>query len=452
LHIHISGICGTFMGGVALLAKQMGHQVSGSDENIYPPMSTQLEENGIILMKGYNSKNLEYKPDLVVIGNALSRGNPEIEEILNQGFPYISGPQWLGEYCLKDRWVLAVAGTHGKTTSSSMLAWILEYADLNPGFLIGGIPLNFGLSARLGEKSGYFVVEADEYDTAFFDKRSKFVHYHPRTLVINNLEYDHADIFPDIESIKRQFHHLLRTVPGNGLIISPNNDINLKAMFEMGSWTGMEYTDLDTDTSADWSVKLNSADCSSYDVYYKNVFSGTIGWELTGEHNVYNALSAIAAAKHVGVNPDTATKALNEFKNVKRRMEIRAVVNGITIYEDFAHHPTAIETTLKGLRAKVKTNRIIAILETRSNTMRSGYHADTLPEALKSADIAIVYQPPGNESSINLEKNMGNILSINSIDAIVETLKLESKRGDTLIFMSNGSFSGIYDLVEAALR
>jgi len=440
------------MGGVALLAKQMGHQVSGSDENIYPPMSTQLEENGIILMKGYNSKNLEYKPDLVVIGNALSRGNPEIEEILNQGFPYISGPQWLGEYCLKDRWVLAVAGTHGKTTSSSMLAWILEYADLNPGFLIGGIPLNFGLSARLGEKSGYFVVEADEYDTAFFDKRSKFVHYHPRTLVINNLEYDHADIFPDIESIKRQFHHLLRTVPGNGLIISPNNDINLKAMFEMGSWTGMEYTDLDTDTSADWSVKLNSADCSSYDVYYKNVFSGTIGWELTGEHNVYNALSAIAAAKHVGVNPDTATKALNEFKNVKRRMEIRAVVNGITIYEDFAHHPTAIETTLKGLRAKVKTNRIIAILETRSNTMRSGYHADTLPEALKSADIAIVYQPPGNESSINLEKNMGNILSINSIDAIVETLKLESKRGDTLIFMSNGSFSGIYDLVEAALR
>ncbi len=452
MHIHISGICGTFMGGVALLAKQMGHQVSGSDENIYPPMSTQLEENGIILMKGYNSKNLEYKPDLVVIGNALSRGNPEIEEILNQGFPYISGPQWLGEYCLKDRWVLAVAGTHGKTTSSSMLAWILEYADLNPGFLIGGIPLNFGLSARLGEKSGYFVVEADEYDTAFFDKRSKFVHYHPRTLVINNLEYDHADIFPDIESIKRQFHHLLRTVPGNGLIISPNNDINLKAMFEMGSWTGMEYTDLDTDTSADWSVKLNSADCSSYDVYYKNVFSGTIGWELTGEHNVYNALSAIAAAKHVGVNPDTATKALNEFKNVKRRMEIRAVVNGITIYEDFAHHPTAIETTLKGLRAKVKTNRIIAILETRSNTMRSGYHADTLPEALKSADIAIVYQPPGNESSINLEKNMGNILSINSIDAIVETLKLESKRGDTLIFMSNGSFSGIYDLVEAALR
>ncbi len=444
------------MGGIALLAKQLGYEVSGSDENVYPPMSTQLEDHGIRLNPGYRAKNLEPAPDLVVVGNALSRGNDEVESVLNRGLPYVSGPQWLGEHLLNQRWVLAVAGTHGKTTCSSMLAWILEEAGQEPGFLIGGIPLNFGLSARLG-RSRYFVVEADEYDTAFFDKRSKFVHYRPHTAVLNNLEFDHADIFPDLDAIQRQFHHLVRTIPGNGLIIRPALDPNLDNVFERGCWTPVESTLITSDRSgpgnADWAAALRQNDAGLFDMFYRGSLIGSVDWNLTGRHNVSNALSAVAAAHHAGIDPVISIDALGRFQNVKRRMEIRSVVNGVTIYDDFAHHPTAIAATLEGLRAHVGTERILAVIEPRSNTMRAGVHADRLPNALHDADLAIVYQSPEMRWPVQaLQGESEKIRVIDTIEGILDALKSAACPGDHLVFMSNGSFSGIHQKVENLLR
>lgn len=435
------------MGGLALMARELGHKVTGSDQNVYPPMSTQLEQHGIVLHKGYEAANLEPRPDLVVIGNALSRGNPEVEAVLNQGLPYTSGPRWLYEAVLKDRWVLAVAGTHGKTTTTSMLAWILECAGVQPGFLIGGIPLNFGISARLGQ-APYFVIEADEYDTAFFDKRSKFLHYHPRTAVLNNLEYDHADIFPNLAAIQRQFHHLVRTVPGNGLIIAPAADENLAETLRMGCWTRMETTSIKGEADSYWQARLVRPDGGEFEVCKGRTLRGTVSWELSGLHNVRNALAAIAAACHAGVEPEKAAEALSHFKNVKRRMEIRARVDGAVLYDDFAHHPTAIATTLEGLRARVGNARIIAVLEPRSNTMRLGVHAATLADSLKAADNALIYQPPEQGWEV---RSAAGLQVLPSLDEIVELLAAEVRPGDHVVFMSNGSFGGIHGRVEEAL-
>lgn len=457
MHIHILGICGTFMGGLAVIARQLGHQVSGSDQNVYPPMSTQLEQQGITLMEGYRAENLDSKPDLVIIGNALSRGNPEVEAVLNRGLRYVSGPQWLAEHVLQDKWVLGVAGTHGKTTTTSMLSWILEHQGFQPGFLIGGIPLNFGISARLGE-SDFFVIEADEYDSAFFDKRSKFVHYRPRTAILNNLEYDHADIFPDLDAIKKQFHHLVRTVPGEGLIISPECDANINDVLAMGCWTPVAKTSINSD--AQWNAQLINSDGSKFDVVMDNQPQGCVEWPLTGKHNVYNALSAIVAAKHVGILPKDAIAALAQFKNVKRRMEVIANIpalsgaegNGVTIYDDFAHHPTAIQTTLDGLRKQVGQERIIAIVEPRSNTMRLGVHTKTLAESLSNADLAIIYQPEGLGWDLSeVKKYAGNIEICSSLDDIIAKLKFEARYGGHFVLMSNGSFGGIYQRLQDEL-
>ena len=438
------------MGGLAVIARQLGHQVSGSDQNVYPPMSTQLEQQGIVLMEGYRAENLAGKPDLVIIGNALSRGNPEVEAVLNSGLKYQSGPQWLAEYVLQDKWVLGVAGTHGKTTTTSMLSWILEYQGFNPGFLIGGIPLNFGVSARLGD-SGFFVIEADEYDSAFFDKRSKFVHYRPRTAILNNLEYDHADIFPDLGAIKKQFHHLVRTVPGIGLIISPECDANINEVLAMGCWTPVAKTSIDA--GAQWNAQMVNADGSRFKVFLENNEQGLVAWPLTGEHNVYNALSAIAAARHVGIMPRDAITALEQFKNVKRRMEVLAKIQGVTLYDDFAHHPTAIQMTLDGLRKQVGQERIIAIVEPRSNTMRLGVHTKTLAESLSNADLAIIYQPEAMGWDLSQLKKFANNIDIcKSLDEIIARLKFEARYGGHFVLMSNGSFGGIYQRLQDALN
>ena len=453
LHIHILGICGTFMGGLALIARQLGYQVSGSDQNVYPPMSTQLEEQGIQLLQGYYEENLDPVPDLVVIGNALSRGNPEVEAVLNKGLKYISGPQWLSEHVLQDRWVLAVAGTHGKTTTSSMLAWILEHQGFNPGFLIGGIPLNFGLSARLGESS-FFVIEADEYDTAFFDKRSKFVHYKPRTAILNNLEFDHADIFPDLEAIKRQFHHLVRTVPGEGVIIAPECEHHVKKVLQMGCWTPVENTAIiDADNAAVWNAEMLHEDGSQFRVSYLQQTQGIVDWSLTGRHNVYNALAAIAAARHVGIKPGDGIRALAEFRNVKRRMEVIAKINKVTLYDDFAHHPTAIQMTLEGLRKQVRDERIVAIMEPRSNTMRMGVHSQTLAQSLNDADLAIIYVGDDMDWAIgDLEQQEDNIVILKSIAEIITRLKEEASKGGHFVLMSNGGFGGIYQKLQEELK
>jgi UDP-N-acetylmuramate: L-alanyl-gamma-D-glutamyl-meso-diaminopimelate ligase len=450
LHIHILGICGSFMGGLALIARALGYQVSGSDQNVYPPMSTQLEEQGIQLMQGYKEENLDCKPDLVVIGNAMSRGNPEVEAVLNRNLKYVSGPQWLSEHVLQNKWVLGVAGTHGKTTTSSMLSWILERQGFKPGFLIGGIPLNFGISARLGE-SDFFVIEADEYDTAFFDKRSKFVHYRTRTAILNNLEFDHADIFPDLDAIKRQFHHLVRTVPGEGLIIAPESDQNINDVLQMGCWTPIEHTDINADSL--WNAELTKADGSEFQVWYKKQLQGTVHWSLTGRHNVYNALSAIVAARHIGILPSDAITALESFKNVKRRMEIIAEINGVTIYDDFAHHPTAIKLTLEGLRKQVDNERIIAIVEPRSNTMRMGIHSQTLAQSLEDADLAIIYQPENLDWDLSAVKESANNIEIyQSLEEIINRLKAEASDGGHFVLMSNGGFGGIYQKLQDALK
>ena len=362
MHIHILGICGTFMGGIAVLAKQQGHKVTGSDLNVYPPMSTQLEEQGIELVQGYDPSQLDPAPDMVVIGNAMSRGNPCVEYVLDRNLPYTSGPEWLRDNVLQQRWVIGVAGTHGKTTTASMVAWILEHAGLEPGFLIGGVPGNFPFSARLG-KAPFFVIEADEYDCAFFDKRSKFVHYRPRTLIMNNLEYDHADIFPDLASIQRQFHHLVRTVPSNGRILMPAHDPALAEVRTMGCWSEVELVEGD---GANWQAKLLKEDGSAFVVLLNGDVQGEVHWSGLGRHSVHNGLMAIAAARHAGVRTADGIAALSEFVMPKRRMELRGEVAGIKVYDDFAHHPTAIATTIAGLRANVGTARILAVLEPRS--------------------------------------------------------------------------------------
>jgi UDP-N-acetylmuramate: L-alanyl-gamma-D-glutamyl-meso-diaminopimelate ligase len=440
MHIHILGICGTFMGGVAILAKSLGYKVTGSDKNVYPPMSIQLEEQGIELIQGFDPGQLDSNPDLVVIGNAMSRGNPCVEAVLDKQIPYISGPQWLLEHVLKDRWVLAVAGTHGKTSTASMLAWILEYAKMKPGFLIGGVPENFGLSARLGE-TPFFVIEADEYDSAFFDKRSKFVHYHPRTLVLNNLEFDHADIFEDLNAIKKQFHHLVRTVPATGRIFIPDQDQALMSVKRMGCWSEVEYF------GKNWSCKKIKEDASIFDVYLNQHKQGQVTWSLMGDHNVNNALAAIAAARHVGVTPEISIEALIEFKNIKRRMEVKGKVNSITVYDDFAHHPTAIKTTLAGLRAKVGNEKIIAVLEPRSNTMKLGIHKEALVNALAAADSVYCFETEDIKWSIEeLFAEQGKAVDIShDIDELCTKLVSIAEQNAHILIMSNGGFGNIHN-------
>ncbi|MCW9058408.1 MAG: UDP-N-acetylmuramate:L-alanyl-gamma-D-glutamyl-meso-diaminopimelate ligase [Gammaproteobacteria bacterium] len=449
---HILGICGTFMGGIALLAREAGIAVSGSDANVYPPMSTQLEAAGIRLQEGFLSEHFTQDVDTVVVGNALSRGNPAVEAMLDRGMCYTSGPQWLAENVLQGKWVLAVAGTHGKTSTASMLAWILDHAGLEPGFLIGGVPANFGVSARLGG-GGFFVVEADEYDTAFFDKRSKFVHYRPRTLVLNNLEYDHADIFPDLEAIQRQFHHLVRTVPGTGLLVVNAADGNLAETLAMGCWTPDETVSAGT-YPAQWTARLLVEDGRDFEVLFEGRVQGRVQWEQLGAHNLHNALSAIAAARHAGVPTAEACAALCEFVGVKRRMEVRGVVNDITVYDDFAHHPTAIATTLEGLRRRVGKARILAVLEPRSNTMRLGVHQDSLAPSLAQADALWLYAPP--DIGMDLARVAAGTRPpaevMAAIPAIVADVVAKARPGDHLLVMSNGGFGGIHELLLRALE
>ncbi len=446
MHLHILGICGTFMGGIALLARANGHKVTGQDAHVYPPMSTQLEEQGIELIQGFDESVIkELSPDSVVIGNALSRGNSAVEYVLEYNIPYTSGAQWLAENILKDRWVLAIAGTHGKTSTSSMLAWILEYAHLNPGFLIGGVPENFGVSAKNGERP-FFVVEADEYDTAFFDKRSKFVHYHPRTVVLNNLEFDHADIFEDLAAIKKQFHHLIRTIPSQGLIIYPQADQAINDVLSMGCWSQLEKVAETADHNT-WSVKLLVDDGSYFELFWQGESQGSVKWDLLGMHNVSNAVTAIAAARHAGVPVKYAIEALAEFKNVKRRMEIKGCVNGVTVYDDFAHHPTAIATTIDGLRRKVGSQeRIIAILEPRSNTMKMQIHNKTLPASLEQADEIYFYLPDDYADKFDdtLDLLGSKAHAFNNLTQLSATIIKELKSKDHLLVMSNGSFGGIH--------
>lgn len=446
MHIHILGICGTFMGSLALLAREAGHVVTGADQHVYPPMSDQLEAAGIELHQGYDAEHIAaLSPDRVIIGNALSRGNPSVEYVLNEGLSYQSGPEWLAEHVLRDKWVLAVAGTHGKTTTASMLAWILSYAGLEPGYLIGGVPSNFGQSARLGS-APYFVIEADEYDTAFFDKRSKFVHYHPQTLVINNLEFDHADIFDDLAAIQRQMHHLIRTVPAKGQVMIPNIPA-LNAVIDMGCWSTLEYL---SGSQSPWEVSLEAADQSTFHVA-RGDDSGQVQWQLCGVHNRDNALAAIAAAHHIGVSVSQAAAALCEFTSVKRRMERLACVEGIVVYDDFAHHPSAIKTTLAGMRARCKSGRVIAIIEPRSNTMRMGCHSDELPAAIIEADLVWWYEAEANSVLETLFVANDKVVVINSIPLIIEQVVAQAQAGDEIVIMSNGGFGGIHNSLINAL-
>jgi UDP-N-acetylmuramate: L-alanyl-gamma-D-glutamyl-meso-diaminopimelate ligase len=455
-HLHILGICGTFMGGIAALAKELGFRVTGCDAHVYPPMSTQLEELGIELKRGYKTEHFDDEPDLVIVGNAMSRGNVMVEYMLDRNIPYISGPQWLLENVLKDKWVLAVSGTHGKTTTSSMLTWILEYAHLTPGFLIGGIPQNFSCSARLGN-APFFVIEADEYDTAFFDKRSKFVHYRPRTLVINNLEFDHGDIFNDLSDIQRQFHHLIRMVPSNGLVLSPKNEASITDTLAMGCWTPTEHSACPNG----WQAKKLIADGSEFIVTFKGQEQGRVKWGLIGDFNIDNALMAIAAARHVGVPSHIATEALAEFVNSKRRFELRGIVNDISVYDDFAHHPTAIAKTLAGVRAKVdnmnnknaQKGRVLAVLEPRSNTMKSGVHKAALPLSLVQADQVFIFQDEKIKWSVSdlIEACKPPCFVEKNIDELVIKIVEQSQAGDTIVVMSNGSFDNIHEKILTAI-
>jgi UDP-N-acetylmuramate: L-alanyl-gamma-D-glutamyl-meso-diaminopimelate ligase len=450
MRIHILGVCGTFMAGIAQLAQQSGHEVSGSDTNVYPPMSTQLAIQGISLKNGYDPAHIDPEVDCVVVGNVIRRGNPAMEYVLERNIPYISGPQWLAENILKDRWVLAVAGTHGKTTTSSMLAWMFDYAGLNPGFLIGGVPENFGVSARVGSHP-FFVIEADEYDSAFFDKRSKFVHYHPKTLILNNLEFDHADIFPDLAAIKQQFHYLVRTVPGNGLIVRHAQDKNLEEVIAKGCWTP---TVTFAGQYGHWRARLINEDGSKFEVFTGEARVGEVHWNLLGNHNVENALAAIAAAEHAGIPMQRVLEALSSFKNVKRRLEIKGQVKGVTLYDDFAHHPTAIATTLAGLRAKVNKSRIIAILEFGSYTMRSGVHKDNIRNALTAADIVICKRPEQANWDLGaiLQEFTQPTALYDSVDVLVANLVGQLKAGDHVVVMSNSSFGGIHHKLLKAIE
>nr|WP_283648323.1 UDP-N-acetylmuramate:L-alanyl-gamma-D-glutamyl-meso-diaminopimelate ligase [Alteromonas macleodii] len=447
MHVHILGICGSFMGGIAAIAKSLGHKVTGSDKNVYPPMSTQLEALGIELTEGYCESQFDPAPDMVVIGNAMSRGNPAVEYVLNRNLPYTSGPQWLLDNLLKDRWVIGLSGTHGKTTTSSMVAWILEHAGLNPGYLIGGVPENFGVSARVGE-SPFFVIEADEYDSAFFDKRSKFVHYRPKTLVINNLEFDHADIFADLGAIQTQFHHLVRMVPENGLILTPNNTPAIEDMLKKGCWSSRQSL------GKEWHAELLKKDGSEFNVLHNGVIAGTVTWALVGQHNVDNALMAIAAAHHAGVTLPDAIEALSFFKNVKRRMEVKGEVNNITLYDDFAHHPTAIATTLDGLRKKVGNARILAVLEPRSNTMKMGVHKDTLANSWQKADEVYLYEPEGMDWSLvdSVAHSNAPTHCFRDVEKIVQGVCNVAQPGDHILVMSNGGFEGIHGRILDALK
>ncbi|NVJ61443.1 MAG: UDP-N-acetylmuramate:L-alanyl-gamma-D-glutamyl-meso-diaminopimelate ligase [Gammaproteobacteria bacterium] len=423
------------MGGIAQLALQKGFRVTGSDKNCYPPMSTQLEQAGIQLMEGFSADNLEPQPECVVVGNAMSRGNPEVEYMLERGITYRSGPQWLADNILHDKWVISVAGTHGKTTTSSMVAWILEYADCNPGFLIGGVPENFGVSARLTD-SIFFVVEADEYDTAFFDKRSKFVHYRSRTTILNNLEFDHADIFDDLSAIETQFHHLVRTVPGNGLIVHPTDSPALDRVLQRGCWTPQQSFG----SNGDWQFELVEPDGSQFNVYHQTQLVGKVKWSLMGLHNVNNALAAIAAAHHAGITIDVAIEALGQFKNVKRRMELKGEQGGVKVYDDFAHHPTAIQLTLDGLRKSVGKSPIIAVVDIRSNTMRMGYHKDKIVPALAQADIKIIHDPEHIKWTDD-----ESVIVADTVDKVEQAILEHAQTGGHVLLMSNGAFGGIYD-------
>jgi UDP-N-acetylmuramate: L-alanyl-gamma-D-glutamyl-meso-diaminopimelate ligase len=453
-HIHILGIAGTFMGGVAAIAKAAGFRVTGSDLNVYPPMSTQLEALGIEFVQGYGAEQLDLDPDMIVVGNALSRGSPVVEVMLDRGMPYTSGPLWLAEQVLHDRHVIAVTGTHGKTTTTAMLTWILEHAGLSPGYLVGGVPGNFDSSARLGQ-APFFVIEADEYDTAFFDKRAKFVHYRPRTVILNNLEYDHADIYPDVASIRRQFNQLLRTVPGSGRLIVNAQDAELAATLKEGCWTPRESFGLATVAHPDWSAAIaQDSAARRFAVHFQGREVAQVEWNLMGEHNVMNALAAIAAANHAGVSPERGAQALNAFRGVKRRMEIRGEVAGVTVYDDFAHHPTAIETTLRGLRARVGSARIIAVLEPRSNTMKLGVHRSQLAPSLAIADKTWLLNPPDLGWDLSgAVSSMGNRASLaGSVEALVKGLAAETRAGDHVLVMSNGGFGGVHEKLLAALR
>lgn len=441
MHIHILGICGTFMSGIAVIAKQSGYKVTGSDMNVYPPMSTQLREQGITLMEGYNPAHIDPTVDCVIVGNVIKRGNPAMEYVLANRIPYISGPQWLAENVLKNRWVLAVSGTHGKTTTTSLLTWMLESAGLKPGFLIGGVPENFGVSARIG-KDPYFVIEADEYDSAFFDKRSKFIHYRPKTLILNNLEFDHADIFPDLAAIKQQFHYLIRTVPGNGLIVRHAQDANLLDVLNKGCWTPITTFG----PHGEWQAVLIEKDGSAFTVLHEGKSIGEVRWNLLGQHNVENALAAIAAAFHANVSPEKAIHALSTFKNVKRRLEVKGKANDIVVYDDFAHHPTAIATTLAGLRAKIGDRaRMIAVIEFGSYTMRTGVHKDQIQNALSTADMVIC---KSTEADWGLDSILAKFKQptalYHDVDLLVQSLAPKLCAGDHVVIMSNSGFGGIH--------
>jgi UDP-N-acetylmuramate: L-alanyl-gamma-D-glutamyl-meso-diaminopimelate ligase len=453
MHVHILGICGTFMGGIAAIARAAGHRVTGSDRNVYPPMSTQLQALGMDITEGFDAAQLDPVPDVVVVGNVMSRGMPVIEALLDRGIAYASGPEWLSRTVLRDRWVLAVAGTHGKTTTSSILAHILDHAGLSPGFLIGGVPGNFDVSARLGA-APFFVIEADEYDTAFFDKRAKFVHYRPRTLVLNNLEFDHADIYPDLESIKRQFNHLLRIVPGNGLVVNNAADANLDDVVARGCWTPREGFSGAGANGARWSARLTGGDHARFEVLLDGKSQGTVEWEMLGAHNVDNALAAIAAARHAGVPVASSIAALAAFRGVRRRMELTGTAAGIRIYDDFAHHPTAIASTIEGLRRRIGKARLVAVLEARSNTMRMGVHKDSLAPSLQDADAVYLFAPPdlGWDAGAVASSLGAKAATEPGIDALLRRLCTDLRPGDHVLIMSNGGFGGLHQRLLEALR
>ncbi|MDK9723619.1 MAG: UDP-N-acetylmuramate:L-alanyl-gamma-D-glutamyl-meso-diaminopimelate ligase [Sterolibacteriaceae bacterium MAG5] len=439
MHIHILGICGTFMGGIALLARAAGHRVTGCDANVYPPMSTQLEEQGIELVEGYDAGQIALNPDLFVVGNAISRGNPLLEEILDRNLPYVSGPQWLAEHVLRGKWVLGVAGTHGKTTTTSMLAWILEHAGLNPGFLVGGVPQDFGVSARLTD-SPFFVIEADEYDTAFCDKRSKFVHYRPRTAILNNLEFDHADIFSDLGAIETQFHHLVRTLPRNGLIVANGAEASLQRVLARGCWTPVERFN----APDAWQAGEADAD-GGFAVMQAGADLGRTRLDLPGAHNRANAVAALLAARHAGVTLEAGLAALASFRGVKRRLEIRGMAGGVTVFDDFAHHPTAIAATIAGLRGRVGAARILAVLEPRSNTMKLGTMKAQLPGSLAGADRVFCYgKGLGWDTAEALAPLGEKSRSFEDIDALVAAVAAAARPGDQVLVMSNGGFGGIH--------
>ena len=454
MHLHIIGVCGTFMGGIAAIAREAGHRVTGSDRNVYPPMSTQLAALGVDVIEGYEPDQLKLNPDVFVVGNVMSRGNPLVEALLDSGRPYESGPEWLARNVLAGRWVLAVAGTHGKTTTTSLLTSILEHAGRSPGFLVGGVPVDFNVSARLGGGAA-FVVEADEYDTAFFDKRAKFVHYRPRTAILNNLEHDHADIYPDVASIQKQFHLLLRTVPANGRLVVNAADRNLAGVLEMGCWTPVERFTAEPDTPTDWRIDADAANgYASFAVWHGDRHVGDVCWNMLGRHNAENALAALVAARHAGVDEQAALEALRRFAGVRRRLEVRGVVKGVVVYDDFAHHPTAITTTLDGVRRKAREGRVIAVLEPRSNTMKLGTHKAALAESLRAADRVFVYRSPEVKwDVIEAMQPLGSLATVHGdLGQLVSAIVAETRPGDHLVLMSNGSFGGLHELLLAALE